>query len=187
MNNVKFSFFLPKSKFQVKRPRFDLLCRAVIRTTNDYTNGTIEIAASAMNPAVAPRHSSRSPSLSLSVSAPSPMEPSSAPVPGTPPSATTTLGATVEIESPFYLSPKSPKAELGRTRSQSRRTLGNWQLGKTIGQGSMGRVRLGHSLVTGEQVPTSNPKLSQTYCSELISFCSGCCQDNTSFTSRNPA
>lgn len=75
-----------------------------------------------------------------------------APPPGTPPSASTKADDT---ESPFYLSPKTPKSEVSRTKSQSRRTLGNWQLGKTIGQGSMGRVRLGHNITTGEQVRSS--------------------------------
>jgi serine/threonine protein kinase len=77
----------------------------------------------------------------------------------------------------LFKSPKSPKTELGRTRSQSRRTLGNWQLGKTIGQGSMGRVRLGHNLSTGEQVRPRGfvPKLTR---------CAGCCQDHSSSPSR---
>jgi hypothetical protein len=81
--------------------------------------------------------------------------------PDTPPLAT---GGPLDPDSPFYISPKSPKlsSDVGRPRSQSRRTLGNWQLGKTIGQGSMGRVRLGHNLVTGELVccPYFNPKFT---------------------------
>ena len=77
------------------------------------------------------------------------MDPSAtAAAPGTPP----LISSSMDPESPFYLSPKTSKAEVGSTKSQSRRTLGNWQLGKTIGQGSMGRVRLGHHLTTGEQV-----------------------------------
>jgi serine/threonine protein kinase KIN1/2 len=32
------------------------------------------------------------------------------------------------------------------------KTVGNWQIGKTIGQGSMGRVKLARNSLTGEQV-----------------------------------
>jgi len=64
-------------------------------------------------------------------------------------------------------SPKSPRADVGRTKSQSRRTLGNWQLGKTIGQGSMGKVRLGVNLTTGEQVCSiSKPRNSAAFANE---------------------
>jgi serine/threonine protein kinase KIN1/2 len=72
----------------------------------------------------------------------------SAPLPGTPPTA-----MLADTDSPLA-SPAKPAnpSELGRTKSTARRTLGNWQLGKTIGQGSMGRVRLGLNIVTGEQV-----------------------------------
>src|SRR5947207_13249869 len=105
-----------------------------------------------MSTSVATGHPSRSLALSLSMNVPSLMDPSSITAPpGTPPP----LSSNMDPESPFYLSPKTQKAEVGRTKSQSRRTLGNWQLGKTIGQGSMGRVRLGFNLTTGEQVQTS--------------------------------
>ena len=67
-------------------------------------------------------------------------------IPGTPPPTS------MDADSPFYLSPKTLKVEVTRTKSLSKRTLGNWQLGKTIGQGSMGRVRLGFNITTGEQV-----------------------------------
>lgn len=37
---------------------------------------------------------------------------------------------------------------------------GNWALGKTIGAGSMGKVKIARNLETGEQVRTSQrPKL----------------------------
>src|SRR5208282_4730775 len=106
-----------------------------------------------MSSPAATRHAPRSPSLSFSMNAPSLMDPYTPGPPGTPP----TPSALVDTDSPFYLSPKTPKGEVGRTKSQSRRTLGNWQLGKTIGQGSMGRVRLGYNLTTGEQVPSHQP------------------------------
>jgi hypothetical protein len=109
-----------------------------------------------MNTAVATRHPLQAPSLKI----PWTLSPSSLPAsssmsdssnqqhvaPGTPPPTS------IDTDSPFYLSPKTPKAEVARSKSQSRRTLGNWQLGKTIGQGSMGRVRLGFNITTGEQV-----------------------------------
>lgn len=90
------------------------------------------------------RHTPKVPSLTLPGDVPPTLE-------ARHPLSTTPPGSTVE-DSPLYLSPKTPKAEIGRSKSQPRRTLGNWQLGKTIGQGSMGRVRLGVNLVTGEQV-----------------------------------
>ncbi|GAA6059603.1 hypothetical protein JCM10212_005102 [Sporobolomyces blumeae] len=40
----------------------------------------------------------------------------------------------------------------GQTSSRSRRTLGEWQLTKTLGAGSMGKVKLGVSSITGEKV-----------------------------------
>jgi len=57
----------------------------------------------------------------------------------------------------FYTTHKSPTMDYAVPTSHTksshyRRTLGNWQLGKTIGQGSMGRVRLARNLFTGEQV-----------------------------------
>ena len=113
---------------------------------------------SSMSTSVATRHPSRSPPLSLSMNVPSLMDPSAiAAAPATPP----LISSSMDPESPFYLPPKTSKAEVGRTKSQSRRTLGNWQLGKTIGQGSMGRVRLGHNLTTGEQVSPTFIRLAQ--------------------------
>ncbi len=37
-------------------------------------------------------------------------------------------------------------------RKEKRRTLGDWNLDKTIGAGSMGKVKLARHRVTGEQV-----------------------------------
>ena len=70
------------------------------------------------------------------------MQEVASPAPHTPP----VVGG-IESETPTAV-----RADMPRSKSQSRRTLGNWQLGKTIGQGSMGRVRLGYNLLTGEQV-----------------------------------
>src|SRR5438552_17524160 len=110
-----------------------------------------DLPRSSMNTSVATRHPPKSPPLSLSMNTPLLLGESAAPL-GTP---TPILSSTMDQELPFYQSPKTPKTEVTRTKSQSRRTLGNWQLGKTIGQGSMGRVRLGYSLTTGEQVRTT--------------------------------
>lgn len=124
-----------------------------------------------MNPSVATRCSSKSPSLALPMNPPSPMEP---PAPGTPPPVNI-----VDPGSPFYMSPKTPKAEVTKTKSQSRRTLGDWVLGKTIGQGSMGRVRLGQNITTGEHV--RYPRWSQ------LILLQGCCQNHTSSNFRGSA
>ncbi|BGO96863.1 Serine/threonine-protein kinase [Rhodotorula toruloides] len=43
-------------------------------------------------------------------------------------------------------------APQGSVSSRSRRTLGEWQMTKTLGAGSMGKVKLGVSTVTGEKV-----------------------------------
>lgn len=40
----------------------------------------------------------------------------------------------------------------GKDRDRSRRQLGEWTLGKTLGAGSMGKVKLGVSTITGEKV-----------------------------------
>jgi len=98
-----------------------------------------------MTSPVTTRHTPKVPSLTLPVDVSATLE-ARPPINTTPPPSST-------IEDPvFHLSPKTSKSDMGRSKSQSRRTLGNWQLGKTIGQGSMGRVRLGHNLITGEQV-----------------------------------
>lgn len=44
------------------------------------------------------------------------------------------------------------RAEKERVASSSRRQLGEWTLGKTLGAGSMGKVKLGVSSITGEKV-----------------------------------
>jgi len=108
-----------------------------------------------MTSPVTTRHTPKVPSLSLPADVSLNME-------ARPALSTTPPSSTIE-ESAFYMSPKSPKAELARTKSQSRRTLGNWQLGKTIGQGSMGRVRLGHNLNTGEQVRSQKNEYGLTF------------------------
>jgi len=97
-----------------------------------------------MSSPVATRHASKAPSLRLATDVASSGEPH--------PPARTPPAAGSDGDSSFYTSPKTPRADVARSKSQARRTLGNWQLGKTIGQGSMGRVRLGHNLITGEQV-----------------------------------
>ena len=45
-----------------------------------------------------------------------------------------------------------------KDRERSKRQLGEWTLGKTLGAGSMGKVKLGVSTITGEKV--------RRYCSE---------------------
>lgn len=90
------------------------------------------------------RHTSRNPSLSLAIDGSVTGEPL--------PSSRTPATAAIESEQLYTMSPKSPKSDVDRSKSQSRRILGNWQLGKTIGQGSMGRVRLGYHTTSGEQV-----------------------------------
>lgn len=90
------------------------------------------------------RHTSKNPSLTLAIDAQAVGEQLS--------SSRTPPTSAIDTEPLYTMSPKSPKSDVGRSKSQSRRILGNWQLGKTIGQGSMGRVRLGYHTTTGEQV-----------------------------------
>ena len=112
-----------------------------------YTIASLEVdeqLSFSMSSPVATRHTSKAPSLTLSTGV--------APSGESHPPAKTPPTATGDIDNPFQASPRTPRVDVARSKSQSRRTLGNWQLGKTIGQGSMGRVRLGHNLITGEQV-----------------------------------
>ncbi len=46
----------------------------------------------------------------------------------------------------------SSHPSVGRRRTSISTTTGTWSLGKTIGQGSMGKVKLAKNLATGEQV-----------------------------------
>jgi serine/threonine protein kinase KIN1/2 len=46
----------------------------------------------------------------------------------------------------------STHAPMGRRRTSISTTTGTWSLGKTIGQGSMGKVKLAKNTETGEQV-----------------------------------
>jgi hypothetical protein len=39
-----------------------------------------------------------------------------------------------------------------RDKDRSRKQLGEWTLGKTLGAGSMGKVKLGISTISGEKV-----------------------------------
>ena len=71
----------------------------------------------------------------------------------------------------------------GSGGSNKRRTTitaqtGQWALGKTIGAGSMGKVKLAKNLETGEQV--SKYTIHKTICMEVIPNVLGligCCQD----------
>lgn len=58
--------------------------------------------------------------------------------------------------------PQPARAPSSTNNAPRRRTTvtaqtGQWALGKTIGQGSMGKVKLARNLETGEQVRCSNP------------------------------
>lgn len=46
----------------------------------------------------------------------------------------------------------SGQPSMGRRRTSITTTTGTWSLGKTIGQGSMGKVKLAKNIETGEQV-----------------------------------
>ncbi len=48
--------------------------------------------------------------------------------------------------------PSSINPSMGRRRTSITTTTGTWSLGKTIGQGSMGKVKLAKNAETGEQV-----------------------------------
>ena len=50
--------------------------------------------------------------------------------------------------------PISSQPSTGRRRTNIATSTGTWLLGKTIGQGSMGKVKLAKNLETGEQVST---------------------------------
>ena len=51
--------------------------------------------------------------------------------------------------------PPPPNYQQGRRRTTITTQTGTWHLGKTIGQGSMGKVKLGKNLETGETVSWS--------------------------------
>ena len=77
-------------------------------------------------------------------------------------SATGTAGANGEsaaVQTPGGGRPQSDVAVPGSGSSKRRTTIsaqtGNWSLGKTIGAGSMGKVKLAKCLETGEQVSWS--------------------------------
>ena len=81
------------------------------------------------------RHGSRRPSTEMAV------PPTSTATNGTSPAPTST------IDRPTTASNQTP-----RRRTTITTQTGTWLLGKTIGQGSMGKVKLGKNLETGEQV-----------------------------------
>ncbi len=67
---------------------------------------------------------------------------------------------------------------MGRRRTSISTTTGTWSLGKTIGQGSMGKVKLAKNTETGEQVRQTQP------CFYLKLICTGCDQNSTSTSHR---
>lgn len=83
-------------------------------------------------------------------------------------------GGSVSSQAPA----SSSHAPLGRRRTSISTTTGTWSLGKTIGQGSMGKVKLAKNTETGEQVC----QIFQRWYPRLT--CPGCYQNSASTSHR---